>query len=168
MPRRIPALALTPEAFAPFGQVIQSYTDPYSVPNPRNLKVTSANFGTAVKYHKLALLESKYPEGLDATAGISVFHCEPAEVMHGEGGVHELEVTALERHPYTNQAFIPLGKQKGSHYLVVVAKNAEDGSPDLRSVRAFLADAQQGIMYGTAVWRKSSGLSYQQTSDMRS
>ena len=149
--RFIPALSLTPEAFAPFGQVIQSYPDPHSIPNPRTTKITPANFGTATKYHKLALLESTYSAALDATAGISVYRCQP--VVRGARG--EVEVRALERHPYTNQAFLPLGGSDANHYLVVVAKNGEDGGPDLHSMRAFLAHSGQGIVYGTAVWRKS-------------
>lgn len=148
--RFIPALSLTPEAFAPFGQVIQSYPDPHSIPNPRTTKITPANFGTATKYHKLALLESTYSAALDATAGISVYRCQP--VVRGARG--EVEVRALERHPYTNQAFLPLGGSDANHYLVVVAKNGEDGGPDLHSMRAFLAHSGQGIVYGTAVWHQ--------------
>jgi allantoicase len=67
----------------------------------------------------------------------------------------------MERHPFTNQAFIPMGKglgeglvDPGSAYLVVVAKNGADGRPDVQTVRAFVANASQGIVYDTAVWRE--------------
>ncbi|TFY71962.1 hypothetical protein EVG20_g1049 [Dentipellis fragilis] len=120
--RSIPALPLTPEAFAPFGQVIQSYPDIHAVPSPRTSKITPANFGTAIKYHKQALLESSYPEGSNATTGIS--------------------------------AFIPLGAGEKQKYVVVVTKDGEDGSPDLKSMRAFLATEGQGIVYKTGVWHQ--------------
>ncbi|EIM81146.1 Allantoicase [Stereum hirsutum FP-91666 SS1] len=163
--RPIPALPLTPEAFAPFGQVIQSYPDPHSIPSPRTTKITPANFGTATKYHKLSLLQSSYPSGTDpeATSGISVYTCMPVVPVRGGDNVGlsgmEVEVTALERHPYTNQAFIPMGglgdgEEGGKKYLVVVTKNGEDGAPDLKTMRAFVAHGGQGIVYKTAVWHQ--------------
>lgn len=42
----------------------------------------------------------------------------------------------------------------GCAYLVVVAKNAPDGRPDVATVRAFVANTSQGIVYNTAVWRE--------------
>lgn len=151
--RRIPALALAPEAFAPFGQVIQSYEDITAA--PRSLKVTPANFGTATKYHKLSLLESSYPAESGATTGISVYRCQPAKVVKS-GARREINLHALERHPYTNQAFLPMGHDKDKTYLVVVAKNGSDDRPDIGSLRAFVARADQGIVYNTGVWREWS------------
>ena len=149
--RHVLALPLTPEAFAPFGQVIQSYADIASA--PRSIKVTPANFGTAVKHHKLSLLESSYPDELGATAGISVYRCQPAEVVKN-GTTREVTLNALERHPYTNQTFLPMGQPKDSIYLVVVTKNGPDDRPDLGTLRAFSARADQGIVYNKGVWRK--------------
>jgi allantoicase len=149
--RKVLALPLTPEAFAPFGQVIQSYIDATSA--PRAVKVTQANFGTASKYHKLSLLKSSYPEDMGATTGISVYRCKPAEVVKN-GTRRELVLNALERHPFTNQSFLPLGQDKDNVYLVVVAKNGLDDRPDIGTLRAFAARGDQGIVYNTGVWRK--------------
>ncbi|KAI0305441.1 Allantoicase [Multifurca ochricompacta] len=149
--RKIPALPLTPEAFAAFGQVVQSYEDIFGA--PRSVKITPANFGTATKYHKLSLLESSYPDKLSATSGISVYRCQPAKVLK-VGTKREVILSALERHPYTNQAFLPMGHDKDNQYLVVVAKNGPDDRPDIGSLRAFVARANQGIVYNTSVWRK--------------
>ena len=149
--RRILALPLTHEAFAPFGQVIQSYEDITAV--PRSIKVTPANFGTATKYHKLSLLDSSYPVGAGATTGISVYRCQPAKIVK-RGARREIRLHALERHPYTNQAFLPMGHDKDKTYLVVVAKNGSDDRPDVGSLRAFVARADQGIVYNTGVWRE--------------
>ncbi|KAI0823719.1 allantoicase [Trametes gibbosa] len=153
----IPALPLTPEAFAPFGKVVQAYADVHAVTNPRDTRVTGANQGTAVKFHKLALLEASYPSGSDATAGLSVYRCQPVDVKPGG----EWEVKLLERHPCTNQAFIPMGgaiglgdalADPGTAYLVIVALNGADDKPELGTLRAFVASAGQGIVYGTGVW----------------
>jgi allantoicase len=152
---KILALPLTPEAFAPFGQVIQSYPDITSV--PRNVKITPANFGTASKYHKLSLLEGSYPEDVGATTGISVYRCKPAELVKN-GTKREVMLHALERHPFTNQAFLPMGQEKENVYLVVVAKNGLEDRPDIGTLRAFAARGNQGIVYNTGVWRKQRPL----------
>src|SRR5258708_11831511 len=148
--RKIPALPLTPEAFAPYGQVIQSYTDITSV--PRSVKITPANFGTAAKYHKLSLLESRYPGGAGATTGISVYRCQPAEVAKN-GERREIMLKALERHPFTNQAFFPMSQDGDKVYLVVVAKNGSDDRPDIGTLRAFVARGNQGTTYNMGIWR---------------
>ncbi len=155
----IPALSLTAEAFAPFGQVIQAYSDLNAVPSPRTTRITGANQGTAIKFHKLSLLHSSYPQDAGASAGLSVYRCQPISLdKNGEWNVR-----LMERHPCTNQAFIPMGGSSagdalvapGSRYLVIVAPNGEDDKPDLKSVRAFVASAGQGIVYNTGIWRAS-------------
>lgn len=152
----IPVLPLTPEAFAPFGQVIQAYGDHTAA--PKGTKITPANAGTASKFHKLSLLESLYPSDTQATTGISVYRCQPLTGIAMDGTV---ELTTLERHPFTNQAFIPMGHGSGEglsetadKYLVVVAKNGEDDRPDLKTTRAFVASTAQGVVYDAGVWRK--------------
>lgn len=60
-----------------------------------------------------------------------------------------LEVTMLEKHPNSDQAFIPL---VGQPYLVVACGSAADGSPDTDTARAFLAAANQGVIYRRSVW----------------
>lgn len=158
----IPALLLTPEAFAPFGQVVQAYPDINAVPSPRTTKITGANQGTAIKFHKLAPVVSSYPTQACATAGLSVYHCQA--IALSPSGIWPVKL--LERHPCTNQAFIPMGPRSdgesdagasvsGARYLIIVAQNGEDDRPDLKTLRAFVATSSQGIVYDTGIWRKS-------------
>ena len=168
----VSALPLTPEAFAPFGHVVQAFGDIHSV--PRGKKVTAANQGSATKFHKLAPILSSYPSELAARAipALSVYRCKPLDFDFvrdvKEKGVG-WEVKLLERHPYTNQAFVPLGvgsgkdlkgddalENPGRAYLVVVAKNGQDDKPDLNSLRAFVAGAGQADVYATGIWRERS------------
>ncbi|TDL25906.1 allantoicase [Rickenella mellea] len=152
----LPALPLTPEAFLPFGQVIQAWADHNAA--PPGVKVTPANQGSAIKFHKLSLIQSSYPEGSFATSGISVFRCKPLDSPLGDTWA----VRVLERHPYTNQAFIPMGvgvklgddvlETPGKAYLVVVALNGTDDGPDLKTLRVFVAHSGQGVVYGTGIW----------------
>lgn len=157
--KTIPALPLTPEAFAPFGKVVQGYSDLAAV--PRNTKVTQANQASAYKFHKLSLLESSYPLESGATSGLSIYRCQPIDAQLGG----TWDVKLLERHGHTNQAFIPMsggnivdgGESLEEHarsYLVIVAKNGENDTPDLETMRAFIASAGQGIVYDTGIWRE--------------
>ncbi|KAJ4001585.1 galactose-binding domain-like protein [Lentinula boryana] len=153
----IPVLPLTPEAFMPFGQVIQAYNDHTAV--PKGTMITPANAGTANKFHKLALLAATYPDNSGATTGLSVYRCQPLKDVNENDRTTAL--AALERHPFTNQAFIPMGSgrgeglvESGHRYLVVVAKNGEDDRPDLKTLRAFVASAAQGIVYDTGIWHQ--------------
>lgn len=155
--RIVPVLPLTPEAFVSYGEVIQAYTDLTAA--PRGTRITPANQGTANKFHKLALMESSYATK-DATLGLSVYRCQPVQATMGGF----LDVTVLERHPYTTQAFVPMGgggqegdevlKDPGNTYLVVVAKNGADDQPDMSTLRAFMASGGQGIMYKEGQWHQ--------------
>lgn len=153
------ALPLTPEAFATFGQVVQGYRDVNAVPH--GIRVTSANQGSAYKFHKISLPESSYPADVKATTGLSVYRCQPIDAK--PGGHWDIKV--LERHLHTNQAFIPMGpgsanegdeglKETARDYLVVVAQNGKDDKPDLETMKAFIATSAQGIVYNTGIWRK--------------
>ncbi|KAJ3767438.1 galactose-binding domain-like protein [Lentinula raphanica] len=153
----IPVLPLSPEAFAPFGQVIQAYGDPAAA--PKGVKITPANAGTASKFHKLALLAASYPENAGATTGLSVYRCQPSKDINEND--RTLTLTVLERHSFTNQAFIPMGSgpgegltDPGHRYLVVVAQNGESDRPNLKTLRAFAASTAQGIVYNTGIWHQ--------------
>lgn len=152
-PTVLPALPLTAGAFAPYGQVLQAYGDRTTA--PKEIRITPANGGSASKFHKLALLESSYPPGSGATTGISVYRCNPSTDIAEDG---TLELTVLERHRLTNQAFIPMGQEElgGScrKYVIVVAENGEDDKPDMRTLRAFIAHSSQGVVYGKAIWHQ--------------
>ncbi|KAL0956407.1 hypothetical protein HGRIS_002554 [Hohenbuehelia grisea] len=150
----VPVLPLTPEAFAPFGHVIQAYSDLDAA--PRRTRITAANQGTADKFHKLAPIISSYPTEAGASPGLSVYRCKPLQGIADDGTV---VLATLERHPYTNQAFIPMGKAEGiedpsDRYLVVVAHNGGDDKPDIKTLRAFVATSGQGIAYATGIWHQ--------------
>lgn len=58
-------------------------------------------------------------------------------------------VTIIERHRLTSQSFVPMA---ATPWLVVVAPNAADGSPDLAAAVAFLPGPGQGITLKPGVW----------------
>ena len=143
----IPALPLTPEAFASYGWVIQSYPNPHHA--PKGIQVDVVNFGSAMKFNRLSpIIALPIPgkKSLEQRANLSVFRGKPTQSFGG-AEMAKFEVKVLERHEYTSQTFTPLAAG-GDRYLVIVALPSEaDGSPDLKTLRAFIGSTTQGFTY---------------------
>lgn len=92
--------ALTPDAFAAFGDVISFDTARQIIP---------INSGTTLRHHALAQVEVGEGHAL-----ISLARAAPRTLPFA--------ITMLERHPLGSQAFIPLSKVP---YLVVVAESPQ-------------------------------------------
>jgi ureidoglycolate lyase len=120
------ASALSAEAFAPFGDVIET----------TGHSARWINEGTCERFDDLA------PVDVLAAAGrplISIFRAQPRPLP--------FQVRVLERHPLSSQAIIPLD---GLPYLVIVA---EDGAAPLSSrIRAYCASGSQGVNYRRNTW----------------
>lgn len=154
-PRNIaahPATWITAEAFSLYGQVIKSW-EPETAPS--TVRMTIANQGTALKFHNLAPVESSYPVEKGAKTGFSVYRSSSGPEFGSTW-----KVMILERHPCTNQGFIPMGlpishsSNKPRAYLVVVALNGENDNPDLNTLRAFVVPTSHGIVYNAGTWRQ--------------
>ena len=137
--RQLHPKPLTPDAFAPFGDVIAS-----DVPGT---ETRSINEGHTTRFHDLARVL------LDAGGGrptINIFRSDPLPTP--------LVLKLFERHPLSSQAFMPLS---GNPYLVVVAPRGEF---DPAAVVAFLATPHQGVNYHPGTWHHYS-LALRSTSD---
>ena len=107
---------LTPEVFAPFGDVLEATGAPDRL----------INQGLCGRYHDRARLDFG-----GGRAGISVFKAEPRVLPY------RLEL--VERHPLGSQAFIPMSLDP---FLVIVAEG-QDPTPG--RIRAFLTAPGQGV-----------------------
>lgn len=124
----ITAEPLTREAFAPFGQVIET-AGAHHYP---------INSGRTERYHDLAKVEVA---GVHARPLISIFDGQPVTLPYA--------LAQMERHPLGSQAFYPLGADP---FLVTVAPDA-GGVPG--TPRAFITRPGQGINIAMNTWHGS-------------
>jgi ureidoglycolate lyase len=124
--RVVRAQALTAEAFAPFGDVIESTA----------ASARSINDNTCVRYDDLARVDVSQAGGRPL---ISIFEAAPRSLP--------LPIRMLERHPLSSQAFFPV---EARSFLVVVAE--EGPLPVADRVKAYLASGTQGVNYRRNTW----------------
>jgi ureidoglycolate lyase len=118
--------ALTGEAFAPFGDVIEfEGSDFFPINN-----------GMADRYHALAEVELGDQQ---SRAVISLVASRQFDMPR--------RVDHLEYHPLGSQAFLPLD---ACPFIVVVCAAASE--PDLGQLRAFVTNGKQGINYRRGTW----------------
>jgi len=120
----IRATPLTPDAFAPFGDVLDTAGAPDRL----------INAGLCGRWHDRARLDF----GPDGRAGLSLFHATPRSLPH--------VLDLLERHPDASQAFVPMTLHP---FLVIVAED-DDGTP--ARIRALLTAPGQGINLLRNTW----------------
>jgi ureidoglycolate lyase len=120
------ATALSGEAFAPFGDVIET--------EHRDSRWINDN--TCRRFDDLAHIDVAAGGGRPV---LSVFEANPQSLP--------LYIHALERHPLSSQAFFPL---EARPFLVVVAEDR----PSARAgqLRAFLSSGRQGVNYRRKTW----------------
>ena len=122
--RQLKPQALTPDVFAPVGEVIEMQGHPS----------IAINQGFALRFNDLAGVDVAMEGG---ATNISLFLSQPRPVP--------IEIKLMERHPLGSQTFIPL---QGRPWLVLVCEDVHD----LDSYRAFAASGMQGINYARNTW----------------
>ncbi|MEO9613537.1 MAG: ureidoglycolate lyase [Nitratireductor sp.] len=125
MTRAVTAQPLTREAFAAFGDVLDT-----DWPNH-----FSINNGKCERYHDLARVEAAGP---NARVLVSLFKATPY--------AFPLEIGMVERHPFGSQAFMPLSP---APFLVVVCP---DGPGGPGAPHAFVTAPGQGVNYRRNTW----------------
>ncbi len=109
--------ALTKQAFAPFGDVVEL----------DGAKQRHINQGFATRFHDLANIDVGIGKAV-----ISIFTALPRP--------QPIAIKLMERHPLGSQLFYPLQNQD---WYVLVCENPDDK----KSYRAFRARGEQGVNY---------------------
>jgi ureidoglycolate lyase len=123
--RTLHAEPLTRDAFAPFGQIIETAGAGHF----------AINAGNCERYHDLANIELAGPAARPIIS-----------LLHSKGFDLPLTLSLVERHPLGSQAFYPLSQ---NCFLVVVAPDiaGHPGTP-----RAFLTAPGQGVNIAINTW----------------
>ncbi|KAJ3087460.1 hypothetical protein HK102_011050 [Quaeritorhiza haematococci] len=154
----INAESLTAEAFRPYGDVIE---------RPQT-QGTSANQGTAKRFNfitQLVNLRQTSPPSSNSASSSSVSPTKDSGVPDITPELQDPPAKAnllLERHKFSTQMFVPMTPASNNHsnhpittpsYLVIVALNHPDtDTPNLSTLKAFVASSAQGINYKVATW----------------
>ena len=125
------AKPLTAAAFAPYGDVIETYAAEEQKPD--NCFVI--NQGYATRHNNLATAWQSGGE-----IGFSIFVAKPRQLP--------CTLTVMEYHPFGSQAFFSLD---GCDYLVVVA-NAGEPPTSTADLQVFYAKSSQGVQYHAGIW----------------
>lgn len=131
------ARALSKDAFAPFGDVVET----------EGAELRLINKGSTERFHDLA--------GIDVTDGggraiVSVFR--------GQAFAPPIDIKMMERHPLGSQLFFPLSPRP---FLAVVAAD-DDGAPGVPQV--FICPPGKGVNYARNTWHHPL-LSLEEASD---
>jgi ureidoglycolate lyase len=132
----VEAKILTPERFAPYGGIL-SFED-----QKGTVEKQSANYGTAVKLFKVSPVVNNYANaksGKPSTANLNIFHCSPPNHLitsvSGSASRCRYLSKVLERHPYSTQTFIPMGRNRREiSYMVIVARTRQGKWLDTRFI----------------------------------
>ena len=118
------AAPLTPERFAPYGDVIETSRE----------QRQSMNTGRFERFDELCKVD------VDGHVAVSIARCRLATSL-------PYRFDTVERHPLGSQAFVPLDRQC---FAVVVAPPAE--SVEARDLVAFVTNGRQGVNYARGTW----------------
>ena len=114
------------ENFSQFGQLIST----------KNVKSENINTNTTKSFYDLVNVQIL---GNDNQCRINIFK--------GIKRKFPIQISMLENHPFSSQAFIPLQK---TTFIVVVAPISK--IPDLNSIEAFKIPSEEGINFLPKVW----------------
>ena len=123
MSRKIQIQPLTPEAFAPYGDVLDCRGAPDKI----------INQGLCGRYNDRATIDID-----NGRAGLSLFNAEPRALP--------LTLDMVERHPEGSQAFVPMSEHP---FLVIVAPD-DNGRPGVPM--AFKTAPGQAINFHKNTW----------------
>ena len=129
-------LALTPEAFAPYGMVLQAFAPPGTPGATPPEGARAINGGTTWRLDVLADLDLNRDGG---TPGLAVYSASARRFP--------LALDELECHQLGSQSFLPL---TGARFVVVVA--AAGAAPGATDLKAFVSNGQQGVVLHPGTW----------------
>lgn len=152
---------LSNNSFQPYGSIVS----PDEEVEKLDKESCNANQGTAIKLSQVSDITRYGNIKPETTPNLNLFRCFPRPHLKRsflEDKLDELQHTVhvLEKHPFSSQTFLPMGRAGNElAYLIVVAlpKRGETdkdilNEPDFSTLRAFICKGNQAVTYGQGVW----------------
>ncbi len=110
-------------------------------------KLTDDNFapyGEVIRFREDKLLSAVSKTSDNSDTSIKVITAAQAS--------YPFNVEFFEKHPFSTQAFIPMNQGK---FFVVVAPMSGGDSFDINTLKCFITDGSEGIMYHVGTWHSA-------------
>lgn len=122
-----------------------------------SVTVDDANQGSALKLVKVAPCSNEYeraPSGHPATTNWNIFRsCVIPEKWSVDNEGHKVyNLTVLEKHPYTTQTFVPMGRGSDEDAFIVNVAPEKDGLPDFEKVESYIFKGDTAVTYNVNTW----------------
>lgn len=121
-----------------------------------SVSIDEANQGSAIKLVKVAPCTNNYndaPSGHPATTNWNIFRSSviPEKwTSDASGTIYNL--TVLEKHPYSSQTFVPMGRSAEEDVYIVNVAPDKNGSPDYEKVESFVFTGNTAVTYNVNTW----------------
>lgn len=121
-----------------------------------SVSIDDANQGSAIKLIKVAPCINDYDKaqsGHPATTNWNIFRSSiiPEKWTFDDSGAY-YNLSVLEKHPFSTQTFVPMGRlAEEDAYIVNVAPD-KDGSPDFEHVESFVFKGNTAVTYNVNTW----------------
>lgn len=122
------------------------------------VSIDNANQGSAIKLMKVAPCIDGYakaPSGHAATTNWNIFRSSVIPEKwtvdeSGSGAIYNL--TVLEKHPYSTQTFVPMGRKSEEDAYVVNVAPDKDGQPDYEKIESYIFKGNTAVTYNMNTW----------------
>ncbi|GMM46661.1 ureidoglycolate hydrolase [Pichia kluyveri] len=137
----------------------EKYGVAMNVDHLRNsVNIDDANQGSAIKLKQVAPCINEYskaPSGHRATTNWNIFRSSVIESKwtnseDGNGKFYNL--TVLEKHPYSTQTFVPMGRLSDEDAYIVNVAPDKDGQPDYEKVESYFFKGNTAVTYNVNTW----------------
>lgn len=121
-----------------------------------SVSIDAANQGSAIKLIKVAPclnIYSEAPSKHPATTNWNIFRsCVIPEKWSTDEDGLVYNLTVLEKHPYSTQTFVPMGRCAEEDAYVVNVAPDKDGQPDYEKVESYIFKGNTAVTYNVNTW----------------
>ncbi|TID14989.1 hypothetical protein CANINC_004660 [Pichia inconspicua] len=121
-----------------------------------SVSIDNANQGSAIKLIKVAPCINNYADAPSkhlATTNWNIFRsCVIPEKWTITDTESVYNLTVLEKHPYTTQTFVPMGRLADEDVFIVNVAPDKNGVPDYEKMESYIFKGNTAVTYNVNTW----------------